>query len=62
MKQELEAAVVFAILMQDVQDKSPGYMAEKWAAVQKHEEPRVLLDNNNLRKLQDWREMWHVKE
>jgi hypothetical protein len=62
MKQELEAAVTFTILMQNVQDKSPGYMLEKWEAVQREEHPRRLLDNNNLAKLKAWMEMWHVKE
>ena len=62
MKQEMEAAVVFAILMQDIQDKSPGYMLEKWKAVQAYDRPRNLLDASNMTTLRKWIKFWNVKD
>ena len=61
-EQDLEAAVTFAILMQNIKDKSPGYIREKYESVKRHEEPRCLLDNNNLRILKDWMKTWHVED
>lgn len=51
-------ALVFAILMQDIQSVSPDYLAEKLEACLMMAEPEGLLDFINLRKLELWKQMW----
>ena len=59
---ELEAAATFAILMQDVPEKSPGYMIEKYEAVKREPHPRRLLDNKNLGIFKNWMSTWHLED
>ena len=61
LSREIEKAVVFAILMENnrgVIDKAPVYMMEKWDAVKLMSEPRRLLDDSNMRKLELWIKKW----
>jgi hypothetical protein len=62
MKQEMEAALVFAILMQDIEDKSPGYLMEKYLSTKAYEHPHMLLDGDNMKIFKDWMKTWHVEE
>jgi hypothetical protein len=63
-KQELRAAVVFAILMENthgIVGKSPGYILEKLESTKDYDKPEMLLDSGNLHKFKAWKEMWKVQ-
>jgi hypothetical protein len=61
-KKELRAAVVFAILMENhgIVGKSPGYILEKLESTKGYAEPEVLLDNENMKKFNEWKTLWKV--
>jgi len=57
----LRQALVFAILMENndgVLGKSPSYMEEKSKAVERLDEPEVLLDDRNKEKFNEWGRRW----
>ena len=57
---EMRRALVFAILMQGIESKSPDYMMEKWAAVQLDLHPELLLDSINLARFRNWKKTWRI--
>lgn len=58
MEIEMKRAWVFAILMQDIEGKSPDYLMEKWETVQGGDNPESILDPVNLAKFRAWQMGW----
>jgi len=58
MEIEMKRAWVFAVLMQNIEDKSPDYLMEKWEAVLVIDEPERLLDPVSVAKFRAWQKLW----
>ena len=59
----LRQAVVFSILMQNgqgIMDKHPSYLLEKLHSAEIMEHPERLLDLQNRRIFEVWKEKWKV--
>ena len=54
----MKRAWVFAILMQNIEGKSPDYLMEKWEGVFVTDEPEWLLDPVNIAKFRAWQKLW----
>ena len=61
---EFKRAIVFAMLMQDIEDKAPSYVLEKWAAVNSTDKRFVdmihqMLHPSNKAKLRSYLAKWN---